>query len=1121
MYKLIQLVLFLCLAVFYELASAQLSSNNLSVYTDMEGAAINDVLADKMGNVWLATGNGLVSFDGYEFTRYFPDPNDSASIGNILTYRLFEDNNEDFWIGCMDFISHYNHETKSFKNYTFAHLTDYPEYSQPAIPAFATGPNGRLYFGVASVLGFNASHSLVYKEEGEDTIRRFEYPDSLDIIDVYRAVADNAGNVWIVAFNGFFRIDPDGLIHKAQWPLGKYPASGQFFLLLKSDNDGSVWITSADARLSKWNPVTGETSSFEMAPVLNNQVAGYYANDMEIDRNGNLWIASNMGLVYFDHHTEHFEILDEGPDEKHDLVNLNCLAFDAFDNLWIGTESNGLFRYSNQAILKSFVHKNDDKNSLTFGWASRVFESSNGSIWLVTEGGLENAGLNELDPLTNSLKPLTYSKIMPGLLWINTCGKMSPDEILFNSNLGHFLFNTNTKTVSKTSLAAELDTLYIYNIFRDSRGNQWYCTTNSIYKKDGVTETLRHFNLEELPGSNSATREVTGVYESKKHGLWVLTNNGLFLYHYNSDSLERIGYEKEKGDILPSQDINSFYEDKEGIAWIGTWGGGLCRYDVEAGKIKTYTIADGLPSMSIQGILADDKNNALWLSTFDGISRFSITEEKFNNFSLEDGIQGRLFADGSCLKTSGGLFVFGGNNGVTVFDPGDIAKNSIPPKVFITGFKIGNTSITDNSGPSESVVLDFSQNNISIDYTGIHYGNPARNKFAYKLENYDEEWREVGNLRTAFYYGLPPGNYKFRVKAANNNGIWNEEGASISIRITPPWWKTWWAYVIYGLLFIAAVFVVDRIQRRRLLYKERALAKEKELEQAREIEKAYHKLKTTQSQLIQAEKMASLGELTAGIAHEIQNPLNFVNNFSDVNLELLNELKDGLGNGYLGEAMAIAEDLSQNEQKINFHGRRASGIVKGMLEHSRTGTGQKEATDINVLADEYLRLAYHGMRAKDNSFQAEFLTEFDDSLPKVEIVPQDIGRVLLNLINNAFYAVNTKNLSGLTTLTGSKDVANSNLTGLQYKPTVIISTKNSGDWVEISVKDNGGGIPEKVLDKVFQPFFTTKPTGQGTGLGLSLSYDIVTKGHNGKINIKTKEGQGSQIIMLLPISSKQ
>jgi len=273
-------------------------------------------------------------------------------------------------------------------------------------------------------------------------------------------------------------------------------------------------------------------------------------------------------------------------------------------------------------------------------------------------------------------------------------------------------------------------------------------------------------------------------------------------------------------------------------------------------------------------------------------------------------------------------------------------------------------------------------------------------------------------------------------------------------------------------------------------------------------------LKSTQSQLIQSEKMASLGELTAGIAHEIQNPLNFVNNFSDVNTELISEMKNELISGNTNEAISIANDIEENEQKINHHGKRADAIVKGMLQHSRSSIGVKEPTDINALADEYLRLAYHGLRAKDKSFNATIKTDFDESIGNINIIPQDIGRVLLNLYNNAFYAVTEKKKNPQPRLmAGSKE----------YEPTVTVSTRSvkpppggGGLGVLISVKDNGNGIPQKVLDKIFQPFFTTKPTGQGTGLGLSMSYDII-KGHGGELKVSTKEGVSAEFIILVPV----
>ena len=269
------------------------------------------------------------------------------------------------------------------------------------------------------------------------------------------------------------------------------------------------------------------------------------------------------------------------------------------------------------------------------------------------------------------------------------------------------------------------------------------------------------------------------------------------------------------------------------------------------------------------------------------------------------------------------------------------------------------------------------------------------------------------------------------------------------------------------------------------------------------LEKTLIDLKSTQSQLVQAEKMASLGELTAGIAHEIQNPLNFVNNFSEVNRELITELVDEADRGNTNEVKAIANDIKENSEKINHHGKRADAIVKGMLQHSRSSSGITESTDINALCDEYLRLAYHGLRAKDKSFNATLKTDYDETIGKVNIIPQDIGRVILNLITNAFYVVNEK----------AKILQQAQ--GDSYEPTVTVSTKKINRKVEIKVTDNGNGIPQKVLDKIFQPFFTTKPTGQGTGLGLSLSYDIV-KAHGGELKVETKEGEGSIFTIYLP-----
>lgn len=317
-------------------------------------------------------------------------------------------------------------------------------------------------------------------------------------------------------------------------------------------------------------------------------------------------------------------------------------------------------------------------------------------------------------------------------------------------------------------------------------------------------------------------------------------------------------------------------------------------------------------------------------------------------------------------------------------------------------------------------------------------------------------------------------------------------------------------YVLFAglaVLLLIAIILLRNIQNKKKANELLHLQKKEIDEQKQKIEKAFYDLTSTQTQLVQSEKMASLGELTAGIAHEIQNPLNFINNFSDVNADLIKEMEEELEAGNKDLALGLAKDIRENEQKINHHGKRAEAIVKGMLQHSRSSSGQKELININRLADEYIRLSFHGHRAKDKSFSASFNTDFDSEIDKIKVMPQEIGRVLLNLYNNAFYAVNEKR----------KEIAEKypDSTTYTYEPLVSVITKKETQGISMVVADNGNGIPQKVIDKIFQPFFTTKPTGQGTGLGLSLSYDIV-KAHGGSIKVETTEGEGTKFIIRLP-----
>ena len=460
-------------------------------------------------------------------------------------------------------------------------------------------------------------------------------------------------------------------------------------------------------------------------------------------------------------------------------------------------------------------------------------------------------------------------------------------------------------------------------------------------------------------------------------------------------------------------------------------------------------------------------------------------------------------------KNSGDRIFVGTDNfydGFYTFLPEELDVEMSPLNIVITDFffnsasrsKGKDSSFLMSANSKNDVSLDYNQNNFGLRYMVKDYYSPELIRYYTMIENYDPVWRQAGIEKVVYYFNLAPGDYIFRVRAYSSNEVKGEK--TVRIHISPPWWKTGVAYTAYVLLLLAGIFVFAGMQKQRIIRNERHKTQEKELAQAKKIEKAYTELKATQAQLIQSEKMASLGELTAGIAHEIQNPLNFVNNFSEVNTELIDEMQHELKSGNSDEVIALSNDIRANQEKILMHGKRADSIVKGMLQHSRTSSGQKDPTDINALTDEYLRLSYHGLRTRDKDFNAGMKTEFDLSAGEIKIVSQEIGRVLLNIFNNAFYAVAEKK----------------KLQPDGYEPVVTVSTKKSGNHVEIRVRDNGNGIPRKVTDKIFQPFFTTKPPGQGTGLGLSLSYDIV-RAHGGEIKVDTKEGEYTIFTVSLPV----
>jgi signal transduction histidine kinase/streptogramin lyase len=696
-----------------------------------------------------------------------------------------------------------------------------------------------------------------------------------------------------------------------------------------------------------------------------------------------------------------------------------------------------------------------------------------------------------------------------------------------------------------------LENITIRSIFEDENGKFWLGgNKGQLLFLDLKNEVFNKYIID----SSAVDPVVDNIIKDSENQIWV-SGRGLGVHKIDPINNTRVKLSSSNG--LISDQVYSMMEDDQGNIWLATHKG-VQVIDISKKEIITFTTAEGLGANDVYDII--EQEGKILLGTSKGLTIIKEKEIKgkdehfyevktlgnkqgldhidfhMNSFSIDK--KGRLWSgvDRQILTIIDEL-----NLDTIAYDPSITGINIFDKRQIFQNVKFINESyakedtilvgdknelyvqsevgvdstestslIRDNilwesvEGPHDlpvGLTLPHNQNYLSFNYNGAQFSNPDKVVYRYILEGIDKNWSPISDKTTSENYrDLPPGDYNFKVASKGFNGIWSKP-AEFEFVITPPWWQTWWAFAIFVALFLGLGLVILNY-RSKWLKKENRILEERVNHRTAQLKKTIEELENTQSQLIHSEKMASLGELTAGIAHEIQNPMNFINNFSEVSIELIDEMREEMDKGELEEAKSISKDIAQNLDKITHHGKRASSIVKGMLEHSRNTSGQKELTDINVLADEYLRLAYHGLRAKNKSFNADFKTDLDESLSKIEVIPQDLGRVLLNLINNAFYAVTAR----------AEEEKDPN-----YKPQVTISTKKLKDQVIITIKDNGMGIPKEIKDKIFQPFFTTKPTGKGTGLGLSLAYDIVTQGHGGALELNTKPGEGTEFLIYIPI----
>ena len=1080
---------------------------------------------DQYGFIWIGTFDGLFRYDGYEITVYRHDPEDSTSISNNwIDGDIYEDRLGRLWIGTSGGVNRFDRASNTFVKYVHD-AADSTTISHDFARVIAEDRSGTLWFGTRS--GLNRF------DESTQSFTRYIHdesdPTSLSHDVVSAIYEDSYGRLWI-GTGGDSAPSGEAGVNLFDPQTGTFTRYGSRDANAASAMDNRVWyigevnqdeliIGTCDAGLHVYD-VEGDV----FRPILMNHLAKYPAFfdaesgpcivDVFQDTTDAkaIWIAAaNGGLSRLEADFTGLRHFLHDPSDSNSLLHNRVLQVegDRMGMLWVGTLE-GLSKIDPTfGVFQTYRHYPGDGATLSHEEAYVVFEDDREQLWVGTPNGL-----NRMDRDRGAFERISINATGSQALASNSIKTVFEDRrgaLWIGATEGLGIFDETTRQLD--ILFPDLDIAGFainhtdWPMIEDRRGILWVGTSNGLYEIDPVAKKLlNHFQHNPEVSSSLSASNIRTLHESDDGAIWVGTYGG---------GLNRLDIDtREFRHYLPGRLITHLRRKAKGQLWIASFTGGLFMLDYEGDSLRQYTTHDGLPSNEIAAIQEDDEG-FIWLSSANGISRIDPAQETFKNFDAHDGQQEGRYNWASAFKSKRGEIFFGGGKGLTSFFPSKLNDNPFPPQIVLTDIRIFNESLgLGDDSPldrdilmTDRIELPHSKNELSLEFAGLHYKQSDKNTYAYWLEGYNQDWQQVGAQRVAHFTNLNPGAYAFHVKSANSDGIWGDV-RSLSITIYPPWWKTGWAYLIYLMLTAAAIFGIDRYQRRKLIQKERLRA---EREKARAIEATNNELKRTlkhltetQNQLIHAEKMASLGQLTAGIAHEIKNPLNFVNNFSKLSAGVLEELKDWIevqGGMMDDEVRELVETLEMNAEKIQLHGERADGIVKAMLDHSRTGRGERTTVAINRHVEEFLNLTYHGARARLEDFTADIERDFGEDVGDVEIYPQEIGRVVINLLDNAFYAVHEKRLSS---------------NGLRYAPQVRIGTKREDGYVEIQVEDNGPGMTEEIAAKIFDPFYTTKPAGSGTGLGLSLSHEIIVKGHGGSLTVDTEVGKGTVFTLSLP-----
>ncbi|MEN8187090.1 MAG: two-component regulator propeller domain-containing protein [Bacteroidota bacterium] len=1035
-----------------------LSFKHMSSSDGLSQRSISDILQDGKGYLWFGTRDGLNKYDGDKITIYRHNSEDTTSLTHSWIRCLFEDTENNIWIGTKEGLNKYNPKKDNFIQYTYNKnlkgLLDNEIWNITQLNDSLLGiaTNKGLNFIDLTSENFSASRSgieplkeifvnnkvrdLLTTKNGDlwictvdaigiynpqtNKIINIDYPEH-SIKESYLnnppiLFEDSQGNIWIGYDKGLAIFNKDLRVFN-DYTFNDKTLMNSAVRTICEDSYGNLWVGTYDG-LFILNIITQKL--FHVKHNKNNPKSLSQNSIYKIikDSKGDMWIGTWAGGVnYFDRSYAIFDNIISGDGEN--MINYNIVSGiveDNYENLWIGTEGGGINYYDKgNDRFTYYVYNSEDRNSVSSNNVKSIIIDKEGNLWI----GTHDNGLNFLD--TNKT-PLKFKRITPR--------------------------DQESKLLSDYK---------ILSLFEDNNGNVWIGTlTRGLLLYNPKLKTLQ-----KISNDNKSIQCI--VASTVQDYIIVGGSDGIEKVNINTFRQEKLQWlsTKRNGDYLS---VNSIFVDDKNNYWIGTEGSGLFHYQSNTQKLTKYGIPQGLPNEVVYGILQDD-NGYFWISTNKGLSRFNLATKSFKNFTKSDGLQSNEFNYQAYTKTSNRELIFGGVDGITIFNPDKIDKNAFIPNVDIYEIEVNNETFSriDNSG--STIKLKHNENNFSISYTALGFSQPNKNKYAYKLEGFDKDWVYIDNKKTATYTNIEDGEYIFKVKASNSDGLWNEIGDSVKIKVRPPVWRTWWAYLIYGLISIGLAYYIRTLILARVQVK-------KQLEEER----------------IEKEKIEGINKLKlkffTNISHEFRTPLTLI-------LGPLQRL--ARNTGYDKETKTQIELIQRNaitlleliNQLLNFR-KSEAGELKLQVSQNNI------INFINEIKLSFDELAKNRNIKFNFNYEAEKIDIWFDAI--------ELKKVIINILSNAFKF----------TPNGGEIIIK------------VDTPKLNTDTIEISIKDSGIGIPKEKIKYIFDRYFqlgVSKGKRVGTGLGLSLAKDIIEM-HSGNIKVESEKGAGVEFTIALPLGKE-